>query len=97
LFTELSENEYTIGRAQECKIKITYLEVKETVLGTISKKHCKIVKAAPEVYLEDLSFNGTYVNNEKIGKGKKRILKNNDQISLVSPQFRGIYINKIVT
>jgi len=47
--------------------------------------------------LEDLSFNGTYVNSEKIGKGKKRILKNNDQISLVSPEFRGMCVNKTVT
>jgi serine/threonine-protein kinase Chk2 len=97
LFTELVENECTIGRAQECTIKISYLEVKEDVLQTISKKHCKIVKETSEVYLEDLSFNGTYVNNEKIGKGNRRILGNNDQISLVSPQFRGMCVNKTVT
>ena len=90
MFTELSEDEYTIGRAPDCKIKISYLEVTEDVLQTISKKHCKIVKATPEVYLEDYSVNGTFVNNEKIGRGKKRILKNCDQISLVSPQFRGM-------
>jgi pSer/pThr/pTyr-binding forkhead associated (FHA) protein len=41
------------------------------------------------VYLEDYSFNGTYVNSEKIGKGNKRILKNNDHISLASPHFKG--------
>jgi serine/threonine-protein kinase Chk2 len=41
------------------------------------------------VYLEDYSSNGTYVNSEKIGKGNKRILKNNDQIALASPQFKG--------
>jgi serine/threonine-protein kinase Chk2 len=97
LFTELSEDEYTIGRAHDCKIKISYLEVNASVLQTISKKHCKIVKATPEVYLEDYSFNGTYVNSEKIGRGNKRILKNHDQISLVSPQFRGMCVNKTVT
>jgi serine/threonine-protein kinase Chk2 len=94
LFTELSENEYTIGRAQDCKIKISYLEVEEDVLQTISKIHCKIVKAAPEVYLEDHSFNGTYVNSEKIGRGNRRILRNYDQISLVKPQFRGTCFNE---
>lgn len=87
----LSDDEYTIGRAQDCKIKISYLEVKEDVLYTISKRHCKIVKATPEVYLEDYSFNGTYVNSEIIGRGNRRILKNNDQISLASPQFR-VYV-----
>jgi serine/threonine-protein kinase Chk2 len=86
---DLSDNEYTIGRAQDCNITISYLEVREDVLHTISKRHCKIVKATPEVYLEDYSFNGTFVNSEKIGKGNRRILKNNDQISLALPQFKG--------
>jgi serine/threonine-protein kinase Chk2 len=93
LYAELSEDEYTIGRAHDCKIKISHLEVKEPILLTISKVHCKIVKAMPEVYLEDYSSNGTYVNSEKIGRGNKRILKNHDQISLVVPHFRGLCVN----
>lgn len=88
---DLCDNEYTIGRAEECNITITYLEVKEDVLLAISKRHCKIIKATPEVYLEDYSSNGTYVNSEKIGKGRRRILKNNDQISLVLPKFK-VYV-----
>lgn len=73
---------------------ISQLEVRKDVLQTISKQHCKIVRTVvssgtPEVYLEDYSSNGTYVNSEKIGKGNKRILKNNDHISLSSPQFKG--------
>jgi serine/threonine-protein kinase Chk2 len=87
--TDLSDNEYTIGRAQDCNITISYLEVKEDVLHTISKRHCKIVRVTPEVYLEDYSSNGTYVNSEKVGKGNRRILKNNDQISLAWPHFKG--------
>lgn len=64
------------------------------MLQTISKRHCKIVRtdassATREVYLEDYSSNGTYVNGEIIGKGNKRILKNNDHISLASPRFKG--------
>ncbi|KDQ97283.1 serine/threonine-protein kinase Chk2 [Zootermopsis nevadensis] len=93
---DLSDNEYTIGRAQDCSITISYLEVREDVLQTISKQHCRIVRTevssgTPEVYLEDYSSNGTYVNSEKIGKGNKRILKNNDHISLASPQFK-VYV-----
>ena len=94
MFTELSEDEYTIGRSHKCNIKISYSEVKEDVLQTISKRHCRIVKATSEVYLEDYSFNGTYVNSEKIGRGNRKILKHNDQISLVSPEFRGKCFNK---
>ncbi|PNF41023.1 hypothetical protein B7P43_G08824 [Cryptotermes secundus] len=88
---DLSDDEYTIGRAQDCNITISYLEVKEDVLQTISKRHCKIIKVTPEVYLEDYSSNGTYVNSEKIGKGNRRILKNNDQISLAWPHFK-VYV-----
>jgi pSer/pThr/pTyr-binding forkhead associated (FHA) protein len=97
LFTELSVNEYTIGGAQECKIKISCLEVAVAIPQTISKKHCKIVKATPEVYLEDLSFNGMYVNSEKLEKARRELKKNNDPISLVSPDFRGMCFNKTVT
>jgi serine/threonine-protein kinase Chk2 len=93
----MTEKEYTIGRAQECNIKISCLEVKEAFLRTISRKHCKIVKTGSKVYLEDLSCNGTYVNGEIIGKDKKKILKNNDQISLVSPNFGGMCVNMTVT
>jgi Uncharacterized conserved protein, contains FHA domain len=90
----LSEDEYTIGRANKCSILISNNEVKESVLNTISKSHCTIIKVHAthdEVYLLDLSSNGTFINGEKVGKGKKRILKNNDQISLASPQFKGLY------
>ena len=93
MFTELTENEYIIGRGEECNIKFTFSQVTEA----ISRKHCKFVKTALEVYLEDISFNGTYVNGEKIGRRKRIILKNNDQISLASPHFRGMCVNKTVT
>jgi len=82
---------------RNAKIKITHLEIKEAVLQTISNKQCRILKGTPEVYLEDLSFNGTFINGEIIGRGNKRILQNNDQISIISPHFRGICINKTVT
>jgi serine/threonine-protein kinase Chk2 len=97
LFTELSENEYIIGRADYCNVQITDSVVKEPLLQTISKKHCRIVKTMSGVYLEDYSSSGTYVNSEKIGKGNKRILKNSDQISLVVPHFKGLCVNRTVT
>ncbi|KAJ4439911.1 hypothetical protein ANN_08041 [Periplaneta americana] len=90
---DLSDNEYSLGRAQDCTIRISRSHVKDDVLQTISKLHCKIVKSdsTSEVYLEDHSFNGTFVNNEKIGKGDKRILKNYDLISLASVHFK-VYV-----
>ncbi|KAJ9599094.1 hypothetical protein L9F63_010431, partial [Diploptera punctata] len=101
LSLDLSEDEYIVGRSDICSIKISKNEVNEKVLNTISKLHCKILKidaspGIPEVYLEDLSFNGTFVNGEKVGKSKRRILKNNDQISLASPQFKDFITKKLV-
>ena len=43
------------------------------------------------VYIQDLSSNGTYVNGEKIGKNKKRVLDNNDEIALASKSHR-VYV-----
>lgn len=35
--------------------------------------------------ITDLSYNGTFVNNEKIGKGNCRVLDNNDEIAVTHP------------
>ncbi|GAB6027961.1 Checkpoint kinase 2 [Chamberlinius hualienensis] len=40
------------------------------------------------VEIEDLSRNGTYINGNKIGCGKKQVLKSNDEIALSSPKFK---------
>ncbi len=39
-----------------------------------------------KITLTDMSMNGTFVNGEKIGKGKKRVLTNGDKICLVRPK-----------
>lgn len=38
-----------------------------------------------EIIVEDMSTNGTYINDELIGKGKKRTLMDRDVLSLVLP------------
>jgi len=81
LFTELTENEYVIGRVEECNVKFTPSQITEADLEKISRNHCKILKTATEVYLEDLSCNGTYVNSKKVRRHKRIILKNNIYIS----------------
>ncbi|KNC46086.1 CAMK/RAD53 protein kinase [Thecamonas trahens ATCC 50062] len=55
----------------------------------VSGKHCKLERSeAPNsttrvVFLTDLSSNGTYVNGRKIGRGRRVVLANNDEVSLV--------------
>ncbi|OWF56645.1 Serine/threonine-protein kinase Chk2 [Mizuhopecten yessoensis] len=34
------------------------------------------------IFLEDTSGNGTFINGEKVGKGNKQVLANNDEVSL---------------
>jgi FHA domain len=36
------------------------------------------------VFVQDLSTNGTYVNNVKLGKGKERVLNNGDTIAIAA-------------
>ena len=38
------------------------------------------------IEVQDLSTNGTFVENERIGKGNVRILKHGDVITLLMPQ-----------
>lgn len=41
------------------------------------------------VYIEDLSSNGTYLNQRLIGKNKQAILKSNDEIGLAQITKKG--------
>lgn len=44
------------------------------------------------VLLEDLSCNGTFVNKKQVGRGKKVVLQNNDEISLAHANKKGAFI-----
>ncbi|KAG7209009.1 hypothetical protein KM043_015176 [Ampulex compressa] len=89
---EMTKNAYTLGRSENCDIRVTTMELKLKWLNVISKVHFRITKeyingnsTDTVVYLEDLSQNGTFVNKEKVGRGNKVVLESNDIISLVQP------------
>lgn len=44
----------------------------------------------PVVILEDHSVNGTFVNKQQVGRGKRVVLKNNDEISLAHVNKKGV-------
>eukprot|EP01133_Synstelium_polycarpum_P016778 gene16778-19951_t len=55
---------------------------------TVSGRHCKVyrdptVSKMNIVFLEDTSTNGTFVNNELIGKGSKILINNGCEISII--------------
>nr|CAD7569710.1 unnamed protein product [Timema californicum] len=93
---QLVKDVTTCGRASTCDIVITDEEASEKVLGTISKKHFRILKKTftvdgdtrYNVFLEDLSSNGTFINKNLVGKGSEAKLHTNDRISISSSNFQ---------
>eukprot|EP00051_Salpingoeca_urceolata_P006284 m.83313 g.83313 ORF g.83313 m.83313 type:complete len:484 (+) comp14762_c0_seq2:55-1506(+) len=81
----LSEPSYTFGRHATCDF--TFED------PVISNRHCTIAREKPlgcsqeddsdlAVFLTDTSSNGTYVNNERVGKGNRIALKHGNIVSL---------------
>jgi E3 ubiquitin-protein ligase CHFR len=72
----LTEDSYTIGRNTSCKICIPDKR--------LSGQHCMVTKKPDDtVVIEDCSTNGTWLNEDKIGKGVSKELKNGDTIYLL--------------
>ncbi|KAH7827422.1 putative CAMK/RAD53 protein kinase [Monocercomonoides exilis] len=79
---DLIENEVTIGRSSSCMIHV--------MDPRVSGLHCTISLMMEEtqgnnIYLKDLSTNGTYVNRRKIGKGNHTLISDGDSIALTNP------------
>ena len=55
------------------------------LIQSISKCHFVLRRSNEGVVtIEDYSSNGTYINGERVGKGKKKIIEHNSYIALVS-------------
>src|SRR5262245_13316447 len=72
----LDENECSIGRAPSNQL----------CLGgdLVSRQHCVIRKVGNQFVIEDLSTNGTFVNNEPV---KKRVLAHFDHLTIGDSVF----------
>ncbi|OBT98778.1 hypothetical protein VE01_03382 [Pseudogymnoascus verrucosus] len=87
-----SSGGYLIGRHPECDLLIEG--------PIVSNRHCLIFEEnkgdQSVAVLEDLSSNGTFVNEALIGRNKRRELKDNDEITILDkarflfryPQYR---------
>jgi len=93
-------NEYTIGRSKntgdDSHVDIPIRVADNKMNLKVSSVHCRIwCQAAPgggpktrmDVYIEDLSANGTWINypDAKLSKHQRRILHSGDEILLVDP------------
>ncbi|XP_046579376.1 serine/threonine-protein kinase Chk2-like [Haliotis rubra] len=85
---DLVKDEYTFGRGDNCDVSFngTSSARKNQCFQAYSKVHFKLIRqntsTGVHVFLEDNSSNGTFINGEKVGKGNKQVLNNNDEISL---------------
>ncbi|EZF71389.1 CAMK protein kinase [Trichophyton soudanense CBS 452.61] len=76
---EINRAGYLIGRHAECDFRIK--------LPTISNRHCLIFHENRGgdfvAIVEDLSINGTFINDAIIGRNKRRELENGDEITIL--------------
>ena len=77
LVLEMDGGPYTLGRAESCTLRLTD--------NKVSGVHARLSHDGANAILEDLSSNGTFVNGTKVGKGRLRVLLNDDEIAIVAP------------
>jgi FHA domain len=71
-------DDFTIGRTSSNSISINNL--------VVSGVHCKLsLNHNHKLQVTDLSSNGTFINNIKIGKGNTVVLKNEDILQIAKP------------
>lgn len=84
---DLSKEEMSFGRGENCDVPFVGPAAKKhQYFQAYSKVHFKLIRketsTGVHVFLEDNSGNGTFINGDKVGKGNKQVLANNDEISL---------------
>ncbi|KAM5471204.1 serine/threonine protein kinase [Microsporum audouinii] len=76
---EINRAGYLIGRHHECDFRLK--------IATISNRHCLIFNenrgGDSVAIVEDLSSNGTFINDAIIGRNKRRELENGDEITIL--------------
>lgn len=102
--SELSEESYRVGRSPVCEFQISENDIGVTKFPLISKIHFKLQRSIVDdkqvVYLEDVSSNGTFVNEVLVGKHNRILLQNSAEISLATPLLKSkliIYKISIIT
>lgn len=84
---DLTTNEFQIGRGPKNDLIIN--------VNVISHVHCRFIREPGEtckddiVFLEDLSTNGTFVNNDKLGKGNRCLVSNGMEV-MICPKKAGV-------
>ncbi|XP_077457018.1 serine/threonine-protein kinase Chk2 isoform X2 [Stigmatopora argus] len=81
------EDDYLFGRDSKCDYVLDDPDRKGSLRFRIySKQHFRVYKEGDQVFVEDLSNNGTFVDGDKIGRNKKLPLVNNAVLALAEPR-----------
>ncbi|KAF1838355.1 Pkinase-domain-containing protein [Decorospora gaudefroyi] len=71
---------YLVGRHRECDVVLDS--------PTVSNRHCLLFTEKKDgdavAVIEDLSGNGTFVNDTLVGRNKRRVLNEGDEVAIVS-------------
>lgn len=88
---------FTVGRATSCDLIFSSENFSPNMLRIVSKRHFTISREqnddACTIYLQDTSYNGTFVNGTLVGRGKRIMLQTDDEISIGHPTLK-IYVFK---
>lgn len=82
---------FRFGRASSCDYTFLSDQIRTSkYAATYSSVHFQLEldEKTGEVWIEDSSMNGTFINGERIGKGNRRCIENNDEISLSAKSNR---------
>ncbi|KAF7731938.1 hypothetical protein EC973_007769 [Apophysomyces ossiformis] len=77
---------YLLGRRSNCDFVYAILDI--CIFSCLSLKYCRFETGTDGqrkgicIYLEDLSFNGTFVNGKLVGRGRRVLLRSGDRVQL---------------
>jgi serine/threonine protein kinase len=73
--------EVTIGRdASSCVLSFPEVAV-------LSRRHCRVFSLGRDVFVHDLSSNGTFLNGKLVGKDNKKVIRTGDVVAVVNPKL----------
>lgn len=58
--------------------------------SAVSRLHCVLSVLGDEVFVHDHSFNGTFINGRRVGRGRCSILRPRDTISFLNPSMADV-------
>lgn len=88
----MTDDEWQAGRGESLNFVLKDEHFPQAILTRISKVHFRITRDLKRplspVFIEDLSRNGTFVQGKLVGKDCRRILRSNDVISIINPEYK---------